>query len=122
MGNSKNTFIKVMAALLLSVTASAQASALKPVKFCIWDPVGKTGPFSTFLQQAKPAAMAWGVDLQLESYGDEKVAANDFKSGLCDAVFLRPISWPRISSRLRRRLVLRAVCVLWMRSRFWRHR
>ena len=91
MGNSKRTFMMAMTALLLSVSAGLQAATLKPVKFCIWDPVGKTGPFSTFLQQAKPAAMAWGVDLQLESYGDEKVAANDFKSGLCDAVFLTNI-------------------------------
>lgn len=90
MGNSNRTFMMAIVAIILSASASVQA-ALTPVKFCIWDPVGKSGPFSTFLQQTKPAAMAWGIDLQMEAYMDEKVAAADFKSGICDAVFLTNI-------------------------------
>ena len=74
--------------LSLFLSTAAQASALKPVKFCIWDPVGSNGPFLTFLKQTKLKAISWGIDLQLEAYTDEKVTFNDFKSGVCDAVFL----------------------------------
>jgi len=66
----------------------AQASNLTPLKFCVWDPVGNTGPFISFLKETKLKAISWGIDLQLDAYTDEKVAANDFKSGICDAVFL----------------------------------
>jgi hypothetical protein len=74
--------------LLASGNVAAQ---LQPLKFCIWDPVGTTGPFATFLKQTKLSAINWGIDLSLDIYTDEKVAAADFKSGLCDAVFLTNI-------------------------------
>lgn len=72
----------------LFVASGIQAAELSPIKFCIWDPVGSNGPFITFLKQTKLKAISWEVDLQLEAYTDEKVAFNDFKSGICDAVFL----------------------------------
>ena len=67
---------------------AAIANTLKPVKFCIWDPVGSTGPFINFLKETKLKAIAWQIDLQLEAYTDEKVALNDFVAEMCDAVFL----------------------------------
>jgi len=73
---------------VLAPQAQANANALTPVKFCIWDPVGSSGPFISFLKETKLKAIAWQIDLQLEAYTDEKVAFNDFKSGMCDAVFL----------------------------------
>ena len=80
------SFFVFLFGVLLSVQVNA--SQLTPVKFCVWDPVGATGPFIAFLKQTKLEAIGWGVDLQLEAYTDEKVAANDFKSEFCDAVFL----------------------------------
>lgn len=74
--------------ILMSVPGQVSANELKPVKFCIWDPVGSTGPFINFLKQTKLKAIAWQVELQLEAYTDEKVALNDFIAGMCDAVFL----------------------------------
>lgn len=78
-------FIVLVFSLMI---ASISHASLKPVKFCIWDPVGSNGPFITFLKQTKLNAISWGIDLQLEAYTDEKVAYNDFKSNICDAVFL----------------------------------
>lgn len=74
--------------LMAGLFFTANAVALTPVKFCIWDPVGASGPFINFLKQTKLNAINWDNDLQLEAYTDEKVAFNDFKSGICDAVFL----------------------------------
>lgn len=71
--------------------ASANAKAKVPVKFCVWDPVGRTGPFMNFFKGTVAEAFRWGYDLQMEAYTDESVAANDFKSGQCDAVLLTNI-------------------------------
>jgi len=76
---------------LVSLGAAANLAEKQVVKFCVWDPVGGNGPFISFLKQTKLKALGWGVDLQLDAYTDEKVAANDFRSGVCDAVFLTNI-------------------------------
>jgi len=73
------------------MTASANKIEKETVKFCVWDPVGGNGPFINFLKETKLKALGWGIDLQLDAYTDEKVASNDFRSGVCDAVFLTNI-------------------------------
>jgi hypothetical protein len=70
---------------------SSFASALEKKKICTWDPVGKNGPVMTFYADLKPKAIAWGLDLEFIAYTDEKVAANDFKAGVCDAAHLSAI-------------------------------
>ena len=80
--------LALLAVLVISFASVTQAQQLTPVKFCVWDPVGATGPFIGFLKQTQLSAINWGVDLELDAYTDEKVASNDFKSGICDAVFL----------------------------------
>lgn len=83
--------ITLVSIIWVFVLGSASANALTPVRFCVWDPVGSAGPFINFLKETKLKAISWGVDLQMDAYTDEKVAANDFKSGMCDAVFLTNI-------------------------------
>ncbi len=80
--------VAIFVSLLFITSFSLQAKQLQSVKFCVWDPVGANGPFIAFLKETKLKAISWGVDLQMDAYTDEKVAANDFKSGVCDAVFL----------------------------------
>jgi Solute-binding protein AdeT 1/2 len=53
---------------------------------CVFDLLGANGPIYAQMTDYKIAALAWGVDLQLKPYTDEKQAAADFKSGQCDAV------------------------------------
>lgn len=36
--------------------------------------------------------MSWGVRFKIDAYTDEKVAANDFKAGVCDAVVTTDLS------------------------------
>jgi len=76
---------------LLSITFGPNALALEKKSFCIYDPVGKTGPSMTFLADLVPKSIAWGLDVTLKPYTDEKVASNDFKAGICDLVFLTGI-------------------------------
>jgi len=65
--------------------------AIETKSICTWDPVGKNGPVMEFYSDLKPKAISWGLDIELIPYTDEKVAANDFKAGACDAVHLSAI-------------------------------
>jgi hypothetical protein len=70
---------------------SFSASALEKKTFCVWDPVGRTGPVMSFYSDLIPKAQSWGLSINFVPYTDEKVAANEFKAGKCDAVLLSAI-------------------------------
>lgn len=84
--------LKLKALGLAAATAMAMSSTVQaelPKKsFCIFDPIGANGPLFSAMKTSKPAAMKWGVDLELRAYTDEKIAAEDFKAGQCDSVLL----------------------------------
>jgi hypothetical protein len=50
--------------------------------------VGANGPLFAITKEFQPVAMQRGIRLNLRAYTDEKVAAEDFKAGQCDAVLL----------------------------------
>lgn len=60
-------------------------------KFCIFDMVGKQGPLFAAMKEYSLMAQTWGVKIELASYVDERIAAEDFKAGQCDAVLLTGI-------------------------------
>lgn len=70
----------------------AQATGMKPlektlrIKACIYDPIGAGGPINQYAKDIMLEAKRWNVDLSIKSYTDERVAAEDFKAGQCDAV------------------------------------
>lgn len=55
-------------------------------KVCVFDLLGANGPVFSQMKDYKTAALDWGVELVLKPYTSERVAVEDFKSGLCDAV------------------------------------
>ena len=67
------------------ITTSTVALAV-PKKMCVFDLLGANGPVFSQMKDYKTAAIAWGVELELKPYTSERVAAEDFKAGLCDAV------------------------------------
>jgi len=75
----------------LAIAFSTSSFALETKKICTWDPVGKNGPVMTFYSDLKPKAIKWGIDLEFIAYTDEKVAANDFKAGVCEGAHLTAI-------------------------------
>lgn len=75
-------WLSLMAAMFTDVAEAA------PKSLCVFDLLGANGPVYAQMRDYKIAAMAWGVDFSLKPYVDEKEAARDFKSGLCDAVSL----------------------------------
>lgn len=81
--NIKSSLRLSLLAFLLCSHTSAQAVTKK---MCVFDLLGANGPIFSQMKDYKTAALAWGVELQLKPYTNERVAAEDFKSGLCDAV------------------------------------
>lgn len=81
--NKKKLSEVLFIAVLITMNSSAQAVAKK---MCVFDLLGANGPTFAQMKDYKTAALAWGVELELKPYSSERVAAEDFKSGLCDAV------------------------------------
>lgn len=75
------------ASLILAPVSQAEESLLER-SFCVFDPVGANGPLFAITKTFQPVAMKEGIKLDLRAYTDEKVAAEDFKAGQCDAVLL----------------------------------
>lgn len=83
--------IAVTAALCISMIAPSLVQAQPDIlerSFCVFDPVGANGPLFAITREFQPVAMQRGIRLNLRAYTDEKVAAEDFKAGQCDAVLL----------------------------------
>ena len=80
----KKFISKLFMAIFLMTTGNAVLAV--PKKMCVFDLLGANGPIFSQMKDYKTAALAWGVELELKPYTSERVAAEDFKSGLCDAV------------------------------------
>lgn len=77
-----------MVIVLLITINSVQAAAKK---MCVFDILGANGSVFSQMKDYKTAALGWGVELELKPYTSERVAAEDFKSGVCDAVIFTGI-------------------------------
>lgn len=64
------------------------AALPKPVAVsaCIFDPVGAAGPIGSLSKDLALEARKWNLMLTVKIYTDERVAAEEFKAGQCDAV------------------------------------
>lgn len=83
--------IAMAAALCASMVTPSLVKADAEIlerSFCVFDPVGANGPLFAITKEFQPVAMQRGIRLNLRAYTDEKVAAEDFKAGQCDAVLL----------------------------------
>ena len=65
---------------------TANASAFQTVNMCVYDPIGQNGPLFQSFQYFKTEALRWGLEIQLHAYMDDRIAAEDFKAGVCDLV------------------------------------
>lgn len=71
----------------MGMAGSSFASAGVTTKtMCAFDPIGANGPIYQAFLDYQAVAMKWGVKINLKPYTDERVAAEDFKSGVCDLV------------------------------------
>lgn len=85
----KSFLSKVIVTIFLIVSGNSVQATSK--KMCVFDLLGANGPTFSQMKDYKTAALAWDVELELKPYTSERVAAEDFKSGLCDAVIFTGI-------------------------------
>lgn len=67
---------------LLALPVLAQAKSV----ICVWDVVGKTGDVYAASTDYALAMQKHGVDFDIKTYVDERVAVEDFRAGQCDGV------------------------------------
>jgi len=80
----KRVLFRFFVTVILMMTVNSVQAASK--KMCVFDLLGANGPTYAQMKDYKTAALAWGVELELKPYTSERVVAEDFKAGLCDAV------------------------------------
>ncbi len=70
------------------VSAKTGAGGVKKAKICVYDLAGSHGPVFNYMKAYQIEALAWGSEIELKAYTEEKIAAEDFKAGQCDGVVL----------------------------------
>ena len=55
---------------------------------CVWDIMGHTGEVVAMMRDYQVYASQLGVDFEIRSYVDERIASEDFRTKYCDAVLL----------------------------------
>jgi hypothetical protein len=91
--NKKNGLlcVAVLGVLCTGLLPAAQATVTaEPAtrSACIYDPLGANGPIFQNFKTYQAQALQWGVKLELKPYTSERIAAEDFKSGACQAAVL----------------------------------
>lgn len=85
--------------LLTTLLMVASHDALAVTKnMCVFDLLGANGPVFAQMKDYKIAALDWGVELRLKPYTSERAAAEDFKSGVCDAVSITGVQSRQFNS------------------------
>jgi len=79
----KNLPVALAAAAL--ITAAGTASAAKQ-KVCVYDVLGAGGDVFNMSKDWVLDSAKAGADIELKAYTDERVAAEDFKTGQCDGL------------------------------------
>ncbi|MFN4265328.1 MAG: putative solute-binding protein [Aquabacterium sp.] len=76
----------VLAAAAVAATLLAPVAAQAKAMMCVWDVVGKTGDVYAAATDYALAMQKQGVDFDIKTYTDERVAIEDFRAGQCDGV------------------------------------
>jgi hypothetical protein len=82
----KKTNMLATAIVTASVAFSSAAQAKQTL--CVFDLLGTGGDVYAMMKDYSLASAKWGADIVLKPYTDERIAAEDFKAGQCDAVSL----------------------------------
>jgi len=80
--------ILIAAVLTMASVMASTAMAAEKKTLCVYDPSGANGDAFQIMKDYRTAAVGWGINFKLKAYTDEKIAAEDFKAGQCDAAVL----------------------------------
>lgn len=80
----------LLAAAALAAPAQAQAQTppqpAAAQRLCVYDLLGASGPVVGAARDFAVSALRQGVNLDVKSYTDERVATEDYRAGQCDAL------------------------------------
>lgn len=79
----KNLALAIMATSAFGAVSNTQAATM-----CVFDLLGAQGESYLQMKEWALQAKAWGANVSLKPYTDERVANEDFKAGKCDGVSL----------------------------------
>ncbi len=82
----KRYLVAFLMGFLACCGSAAQAAVERSL--CVWDLLGANGETYNLMKDYRVAAVAWGVNFNLQVYSEEKIAAEDFRVGQCDAVVM----------------------------------
>lgn len=71
-----------------AVILACQHSSAATRKLCVYDMLGASGTTYSMAKDFTIEAQNYGEQIEIKAYTDERVAAEDFKTGQCDAVIL----------------------------------
>jgi len=74
----------LMLSAAVGLNTTAQAIEPIPITMCAFTFMGEGGPEHQALLDYQAAALNWGVKLTLKPYINEKITAEELKSGVCD--------------------------------------
>ena len=78
----------ILAAAIVTASVAFSSAAHAKQTLCVFDLLGTGGDVYAMMKDYSLAAAKWGADVDLKPYTDERIAAEDFKAGQCDAVSL----------------------------------
>lgn len=90
-GAANTTSVNGVGIVIPTAADFEKATGIKPldkplnIRVCIFDPVGNSGPAMQYAKDMVLQAKRWNVFLDIRAYTDERIAAEDFKAGQCDA-------------------------------------
>lgn len=78
--------MKKLALAIVATSAIGTISSAQAATMCVFDILGAQGESYQQMKEWALQAKAWGTDVTLKPYTDERVANEDFKAGKCDGV------------------------------------
>jgi hypothetical protein len=78
----------ILAAAIVTASVAFSSAAHAKQTLCVFDLLGTGGDVYAMMKDYSLAAAKWGADVDLKPYTDERIVAEDFKAGQCDAVSL----------------------------------
>ncbi len=78
----------IRGAIQLPTPPAVRPKEIRKVRVCVFDPIGAHGYLSNAAKDVRLETLKWGYDLQLQTYTSEKIAAEDFKAGRCEAAII----------------------------------
>lgn len=78
----------VRGAIALPTPPATLPKEIRKIRVCVFDPLGAHGYLANAAKDVRLETLKWGYDLDLNYFTSEKIVAEDFKAGRCEAAIM----------------------------------